>query len=264
MMQSAVGYHAGAPAIHGGGWGFDKTRQFSDASKVIDNFLAKTFHSPTVAIIATRSLAKSSDLQDCDNRVSEYADLMDVDQLKRLMAEQGESQVGLVRLMEHLGMTRDKFSKTLKGKRRFTVEEMDILRRYFLGEQADDGPHMLPIVGLVNAGEWKEGFEEVRGYIPSPERGLSRQAFVVIIEGDSMDKVAKPGEQIIIDPTDLQLVSGKYYIIRNDEGESTFKRYEDGPARLEPCSSNPKHTTIYPGQHEFKIIGRVRKKVVDL
>ena len=36
------------------------------------------------------------------------------------------------------------------------------------------------------------------------------------------------------------------------------------PARLEPCSSNPKHQVIYPGREAFTVIGRVRKRVSDL
>ena len=60
------------------------------------------------------------------------------------------------------------------------------------------------------------------------------------------------------------LVNGGYYIIRNGDGETTFKRYIENPARLEPCSSNPEHQAIYPGQSPFEVIGRVRKKVTDL
>jgi repressor LexA len=100
--------------------------------------------------------------------------------------------------------------------------------------------------------------------MPSPDKALSRDAFVVIIEGDSMDLVAKEGEGIIVDPRDLDLIAGRYYVIRNADGEMTFKRYMDNPARLEPCSSNPSHQPIYPGREEFAVVGRARKRVADL
>lgn len=188
---------------------------------------------------------------------------MDVETLKALMAEHGESQSGIARL---LGITPDKVNKTLRGKRRLQLEEANKLARYFGAADTppEARPHLLPIVGLVAAGQWREGFEVVRGHMPWPDPKLSRDAFVVIVEGDSMDQVARPGEAIIVEPRDKHLVSGGYYIVRNAAGETTFKRYQENPARLEPCSSNDKHQPIYPGQEPFEIIGRVRKKVTDL
>ena len=187
---------------------------------------------------------------------------MDIETLKRLMAENKESQADLARM---LGITPDKMSKTLKGKRQLKLEEADKLRRYFgMVAPAAEEPHLLPIIGLVSAGNWQEGFEHVRGWMPSPDKGLSRHAFVVIVEGDSMNKIAKDGQAIIVDPADLDLLPGRYYVIRNGAGESTFKQYRDNPARLEPCSTNSDHETIYPGRDTFTVVGRAKKRVEDL
>ena len=79
-----------------------------------------------------------------------------------------------------------------------------------------------------------------------------------------MDQVAQAGEQVIVDPGDLDLIAGKYYVVRNAEGETTFKQYCDNPARLAPCSSNPSHQTIFIGRQGFTLFGRVRKKVSNL
>lgn len=187
---------------------------------------------------------------------------MDVGTLKALMAQHRETQAGIARL---LGISPDKVNKILKGKRRLQLDEANTLERYFgLAEPGEAKPHYLPIVGLVSAGQWREGFEVVMGYMPSPDPKLSREAFVVLVEGDSMDLVAGPGEAIIVEPRDKNLVNGGYYIIRNGSGDTTFKRYLENPARLEPCSSNPEHKPIYPGQDAFEVVGRVRKKVTDL
>ncbi len=177
------------------------------------------------------------------------------------MADRGETQAGIARLLD---LTPDKVSKILSGKRALKLTEANILVRYFGLDQNENAPIMLPIVGLVSAGEWQEGFERVMGYMPSPDRGLSADSFVVIIEGDSMDMVAKEGEGIVVDPRDRDLVNGGYYVVRNGEGESTFKRYADNPARLEPCSNNPAHQPIMLGQHPVTVIGRARKRVSDL
>lgn len=187
---------------------------------------------------------------------------MDIEELRRLIRERGETQVGLARL---LGISADKMSKTLSGKRLLKLEEANILRRYF-GEDrgGKKAQRRLPIVGLVSAGTWREGFEHVMGWMPSPDPNLGKDAFVVIIEGDSMDLIAEPGDAIIIDPAKRELVNGGLYVVRNPNGETTFKQYRENPARLEPCSSNPTHATIYPGQDGFEVIGRARKKVTDL
>lgn len=77
---------------------------------------------------------------------------MDINEIRRLMSEHGESQAHLARL---LGITADKMSKTLNGSRRITVQESETLRRYY---QADQVPEVrtLPIVELVSAGTWWE------------------------------------------------------------------------------------------------------------
>ena len=187
---------------------------------------------------------------------------MDVQTLKRLMAENKDSQAGLARM---LGMSPDKMSKVMSGKRRLTVEEANKLAIYYGTESNQDNlPVLLPIVGLVSAGAWRQGFEEIRGYMPSPDKALSKDAFVVIVEGDSMNLVAQPGEGIIVDPRELDLLPGRYYVVRNADGETTFKRYMENPARLEPCSTNPEHETIYPGRGGFTVIGRAKKRVSDL
>lgn len=186
---------------------------------------------------------------------------MDVELLKILMRDKKETQAGIARL---LGITPDKVSKTLHGKRLLRLEEANILRAYFGLDKPEDVPVLLPIVGLVSAGAWREGFENIMGHMPSPDKRLSSDSFVVIIEGDSMDLVAQPGEGIIVDPRDVDLVSGRYYVVRNGEGETTFKQYKDNPARLEPCSTNPAHQTIYPGREQFTVVGRAKKRVSDL
>lgn len=118
--------------------------------------------------------------------------------------------------------------------------------------------------GKISAGRWREGFETVIDWVYSPDPSLSANAFVVIVDGDSMDKVADPGDRIIIEPRDRRLISGKLYVIRNGNGETTFKRYMDNPARLEPCSNSDRHEVIYPGEDGFEVIGRAVMKATDL
>lgn len=192
---------------------------------------------------------------------------MDTDELVQLMRrqirEEGDTQKGFA---EMLRIHPTAVSKLLAGKRRLRANEADILRRFFglKDEARKETQRLLPIVGLVAAGAWREGFENIMGHMPSPDRSLSPDAFVVQIEGDSMDKLAQHGEQVIVDPRDLDLVAGKAYVVRNASGETTFKLYCENPPRLEPCSNNPEHKTILIGAEAFTTVGRVRKRVSDL
>jgi repressor LexA len=193
----------------------------------------------------------------------ETEDYLDPQEVRNLMAAKKDTQAGLARL---LGISPDKINKVFAGTRSFQKPEVKILRRYYgLDPDADQEPQRrIPVVGLISAGAWQEGFRDVIDNIPSPDPSLSKDAFAVRISGDSMNKVAQEGEDVIVEPRDRRLIDGKYYVVRNAAGEMTFKRYRENPARLEPCSTNPEHQTIFPGEDGFEIIGRVRKKVSDL
>lgn len=180
-----------------------------------------------------------------------------------LVRAKEETQVGLARVV---GIDPTAFSKWVHGKRQFSAQEADELRRYFgiKSEPEESRPHMLPHLGRVPAGRWQEALEDVKGYIPSPDPRLSKDAFVLTVEGGSMNKKVQDGNQVIVDPADRELRAGGFYIIRNAHGDTTFKQYCENPARLEPCTTEDGHRSIFPGQEEFSIVGRVRKRIEDL
>lgn len=256
-------YAFALPAVDRRNGGLQKLCNGSCAAQFFHGAIGQSLHEPQHAIIAIAMQAESCDSRDCDEYGFAFDSAMDVAQLKQLMAEWGEKQSDIARLLQ---ITPDKVNKIIKGKRRITAAEADVLRRYFGVKEEEAGvkPRRLPIVGLVSAGMWREGFEQILGWMPSPDPSLGKDAFVVIIEGDSMDLIAQPGEAVIIDPSQRELVNGGLYIVRNMHGETTFKQYRENPARLEPCSSNEAHTTLYPGQEGFEVIGRARKKVTNL
>lgn len=185
------------------------------------------------------------------------------EEVRKLIKERGETQKAIADL---LGIAANKLSKSLKGERRFTVREVDILRRYF-GVPAPDAPipqRKIPVVGLVSAGYWRDGFRDVIDHVPLPDPRLSKDAFAVRPEGTSMNQVATDRDYVVVEPHDKRLVDKGYYIVRNGHGEMTFKQYRENPARLEPCSDDPSHCTIFIGEEGFEVVGRARKVVRDL
>lgn len=119
------------------------------------------------------------------------------------------------------------------------------------------GVRLVPLLGSVPAGDLAEAIEDPQGWFPIPSDVAGPRAFALSPKGDSMDRVAPEGEVIVVDPDDLDLVPDRAYIVRNGAGESTFKRYRQGPPRLDPDSSNPKHKPILIGRETFLVIGRV-------
>jgi SOS-response transcriptional repressor LexA len=168
-----------------------------------------------------------------------------------------------VHLANALGIDPDKVSKSLdrKGTRTFTEDEMRVVRQMLREDgdpvEAEDYP-LLPIIGQVQAGQWREAIHQPRGHMSSPTHNTPRRTFALEVVGDSMDKLALPGARIMVDPDDKSLFPGKLYVVINADGETTFKQFHADPARLVPCSSNPAHAVIELGGEEpFTIVGRV-------
>ena len=93
--------------------------------------------------------------------------------------------------------------------------------------------------------------------MPIPSSAAGPNAFALQPLGDSMNLVVREDGYAIVDPDQRELVGGKVYALRNEHGETTFKRYVESPPRLEPCSTNPAHVPILLGAEPLVVIGRI-------
>lgn len=84
----------------------------------------------------------------------------------------------------------------------------------------------LPLVNLVQAGEWSEIQEQTSEYstlYPCPVK-CSKSSFVVRVEGESMMRAFYPGDLLYVDP-ESQPINGSFVIARlDDENQATFKQ----------------------------------------
>lgn len=166
-------------------------------------------------------------------------------------------------LAEMIGTTPNQLVKLENGDRRLSDHWADRLARP-LGIQAyelmmpEDVPvhmRMIPLIGEVSCGNWKEAVETTGRRVPSLFGG--KNSFALEPTGDSMDKLIPQGGFVVVDPDQLGLESGKAYVIMNPDGEATAKLYRDHPPRLEPCSTNEEHQPVLVGEQHFRVIGRI-------
>lgn len=108
-------------------------------------------------------------------------------------------------------------------------------------DTVDDILDNLMVGGLPSKGEW----------------------IALKVDGDSMDRISPPGSVILVNTRDRRLVANALYVIADEEGNASYKRYRPGPPpRFEPVSSNKDLDPIFP-EHEPAIIGRVRRTMLD-
>lgn len=87
--------------------------------------------------------------------------------------------------------------------------------------------------------------------------------FALQVEGDSMDRISPPESIILVNRKDKRLVTNACYVIADQHGNATYKRYRPNPDRFEPVSTNPSHEPIFP-DHEAPVVGRVRRTILDM
>ncbi len=173
------------------------------------------------------------------------------------MRQQGMTQA---ELGAAIGLTQVQMSKSLKGDRRFTVREMDGLRRLLSEGDGATGAiplRAIPVIGMVAAGNWREAIQQTRDYMPALDPSVPPRVFYLDVVGDSMDLLIPEGGRVLVDPDDKALFPNRYYVVENAEGETTFKQLKMDPMRLVPCSTNSAHQEIAIGEEPFSIVGRV-------
>ena len=83
------------------------------------------------------------------------------------------------------------------------------------------------------------------------------------VVGDSMDRISPPESVILVNRRDKELVPNGLYVISDEDGNATYKRYRPGPPRrFEPVSSNKDLEPLFP-DNDPVIVGRVKRTMLD-
>jgi phage repressor protein C with HTH and peptisase S24 domain len=131
-------------------------------------------------------------------------------------------------------------------------------------KEEDNTIHVIPLLSMVSAGllSRDDVADEAMGTLRISD--LPPGDWIALrVLGDSMDRISPPESVILVDRRDKRLVPNALYVIADEEGNSTYKRYRPGPPpRFEPVSTNTSLEPIFPHQ-EPVIVGRVRRTILD-
>lgn len=124
--------------------------------------------------------------------------------------------------------------------------------------------HVVPVLAMVSAGilTRDDVRDEALGTLHLTN--LPPGDWIALrVVGHSMDRVSPPDSTILVNRQDRQLVPGGLYVIADEHGNATYKRYRPGPPpRFEPFSSDLDLEPIFPDQ-EPVIVGRVKRTMLD-
>lgn len=231
----------------------------SGAAERIDHLGCFSVHECNMRYSQTTSKGKICDNSSCSKRADSHEGRMSPEWIRAELDARGMS---IRDLAEATGIPENYLSKSLNlnaaKPRRLQVTEVALISKVFEpteGEQ--ESIRTIPLLGSVPAGKFRPAEELGGRRFPVSDPSTPRNAYALTIQGDSMDLVAPSGTTIVVDPDDKELWPGKRYIIQTEDGESTFKEFQDNPARLVPCSSNPDHREFRLGAEPVLVLGRV-------
>lgn len=83
------------------------------------------------------------------------------------------------------------------------------------------------------------------------------------VEGNSMNKISPPDSIVFANRRDKRLVANACYIVADETGAATYKRYRpnDEPP-FQPASYDPVPPPVFQGA--VQIVGRVRRSIIDI
>lgn len=115
----------------------------------------------------------------------------------------------------------------------------------------------IPVIGKVTAGEPITAIENIEEYLPLPERLIPSdgQAFILIIEGESMVEAGIYDGDMVIVHSQSTANNGDIVVAMTEENEATVKRFfkEKEYIRLQPENATMEPIIL----HNVKILGKV-------
>jgi SOS-response transcriptional repressor LexA len=190
-----------------------------------------------------------------------------IEWIESALKSTGKTRIGLAK---HLNLAHPQITMLLQGKRRLKVDEVPKIADY-LGvdppkDDAGDEIVRVPMISWVSAGEMTDQ-ATVLVLSEYPTIAVSRlpasRWIALRVDGPSMNKISPPDSLIFVDLNDRRLVANACYVITDETGATTYKRYRpnDDPP-FQPAS----YEKIAPPKLEgaITVIGRVKRSMIDM
>jgi len=134
------------------------------------------------------------------------------------------------------------------------------------GEAIEADITHVPLISSVSAGQpfFQEGIEDFSDFPTIAAYDLPRGEWIALrVDGLSMSKISPPDSIILVNMADKELITNAYYIIMDEEGQVTYKRYRPGEKPpFQPFSYQDVKPPALQGN--ITIIGRVRRTITDM
>lgn len=124
----------------------------------------------------------------------------------------------------------------------------------------------VPLVSWVSAGAMGEQDAVINldDFRTIPIADLPEGTWIALrVDGPSMNKISPPESTIVVNLRDRRLVANACYIVADESGNTTYKRYR--PSETPPFQP-ASYEDIPPPQFKgaVNVIGRVRRSIIDM
>lgn len=124
----------------------------------------------------------------------------------------------------------------------------------------------VPRISWVSAGELRDqdGVTDFSDYPTEPAIDLPEGEWICLeVEGNSMNKISPPESIIFVNLRDKRLVSNALYVVADESGATTYKRYRPNEEpQFQPASYEEVEPPRFQGA--IRVIGRVRRSVINM
>lgn len=195
--------------------------------------------------------------------------------LKALRLKEGLSQA---RLAELSGVSQQLISQ-IENDKNETTRELPALARALkagvseidpnYGADADaDSIEDVPLITWISAGEMQDADTvlDFKNFPTTPTVNLPAGDWIALrvgLDNNSMNKISPPESVIFVNRRDKRLVANACYVITDEQGRATYKRYRPG---AKPPWQPASYDEVAPPTLEgaITVVGRVRRSVIDL
>ncbi len=124
----------------------------------------------------------------------------------------------------------------------------------------------VPLISWVSAGELshQDGVEDLSYYPTISASDLPNGDWIALrVDGPSMNKISPPDSIILVNRADKRLIPNACYVIADETGQATYKRYRpnDEPP-FQPASY--KNISAPKLEGTITVIGRVKRSIIDM